>query len=209
MKRTAKRYVQTVIFAGEKNPEAHRRRFNPTRKKLKNLVASVKLETQTSKLDQVNLQFQKEEWAKWADCYFDAYQSGNISHFENDLKANDDSEDDDDEGDDDEGGDDDDGPIENLNEQGKLCFVYQSKSMKRLYRRYCPHVVLLDATYKTTKYLLPLFFLVAKTNVSYQIVGIIVIQEESTELITKALSIIKSWSPGIIPKYGMVDFDEK
>ena len=50
-----------------------------------------------------------------------------------------------------------------------MIFVYQSNSMKRLYQRYGKHLVLLDATYKTTKYALPLYFLVVQTNVNYQV----------------------------------------
>ena len=43
---------------------------------------------------------------------------------------------------------------------GKMMFVYQSKEMKNMYERYGNHMILLDATYKTTKYALPLFFVV-------------------------------------------------
>ena len=50
-----------------------------------------------------------------------------------------------------------------------MIFVYQSNSMKRLYQRYGKHLVLLDATYKTAKYALPLYFLVVQTNVNYQV----------------------------------------
>ena len=41
--------------------------------------------------------------------------------------------------------------------------------MKRLYHRYASHVLLLNATYKTTKDALPLYFLVVKANVNYQV----------------------------------------
>ena len=34
-------------------------------------------------------------------------------------------------------------------------------------------------------------------------------QEETEPMITKALLILKSWSPNVNPKYAMVDFDEK
>ena len=46
-----------------------------------------------------------------------------------------------------------------------LLFVYQTKWQRRLFQRYCGEMLLLDATYKTTRYVLPLFFLVVKTNV--------------------------------------------
>ena len=52
---------------------------------------------------------------------------------------------------------------------GKLLFVYQSPNMQRLYRRYGSSLIMLDATYRTTKYALPLFFMVLKTNVNYQV----------------------------------------
>ena len=50
---------------------------------------------------------------------------------------------------------------------GKLVFVYQSLQMKRLYRLYAPSLLLLDATYKTRKYTVPLFFVVVNTNVNF------------------------------------------
>ena len=43
-------------------------------------------------------------------------------------------------------------------------FVYQSPDMKRLHRRYGDNLVWLDATYKTCKYSLLLFFLDIQTN---------------------------------------------
>ena len=54
---------------------------------------------------------------------------------------------------------------------------------------------LLDATYKTTKYELPLFFLCVKTNVGYIVVADFIIQGETSEKIQEALDILKSWNP--------------
>ena len=90
-----------------------------------------------------------------------------------------------------------------------MIFVYQSATMKRMYGMYGKHMILLDATYKTTKYALPLFFLVIQTNVNFQVAAVIVLQEESTAMITKALDIIKKWNPDVLPKYAFVDFDER
>ena len=45
--------------------------------------------------------------------------------------------------------------------------------------------------YKTTKYSLPLFFVVVKTNVDYQVVSSFVVQDETRAAITEALRIIK------------------
>ena len=52
----------------------------------------------------------------------------------------------------------------------KLMFIFQSPNAKRFYRRYAHYAIFLDATYRTTKYALPLYFLVVKTNVNYQVI---------------------------------------
>ena len=50
---------------------------------------------------------------------------------------------------------------------GKMMFVYQSKEMQNMYERYGNHMNLLDATYRTIKYVLPLFFVVVQTSVNF------------------------------------------
>ena len=50
---------------------------------------------------------------------------------------------------------------------GKIMFVYQSKEMKNIYERCGNHMILLDVTYKTIKYALPLFFVVVHTSVTF------------------------------------------
>ena len=66
-----------------------------------------------------------------------------------------------------------------------------------------------DATHKTTRYLVPLFFLVVKANVDYQNVGTFVCEGESTENITEALNIIKDWNPGWKPLYFMTNYSDE
>ena len=87
-------------------------------------------------------------------------------------------------------------------------FVHQSKEMKNMYKRYGNDIILLDATYKITRYALPLFFVVAQTNVNFQVCCVIGLQEGSTEMITKALKIFKEWNSIVFPKYDFVNFDE-
>ena len=53
------------------------------------------------------------------------------------------------------------------------------------------------------------FFAMVKTNVNFQVVGAPVFQEETKDMIKKGLQIICDWNPTVIPKIGMVDFDEK
>ena len=70
--------------------------------------------------------------------------------------------------------------------QNSLLFVYQKPWRKRLLQHYGKELVLLDATYRTKHYALPLFFLVVKTTINYQIVGAFVSENESEESITEA-----------------------
>ena len=64
--------------------------------------------------------------------------------------------------------------------------------MKRLLITYWNEICLLEATYKTTRYALPLFFMVVKTNMDYEVVGAFVCEWEETENIMSALKILKS-----------------
>lgn len=86
-------------------------------------------------------------------------------------------------------------------------FSYQSKEQQYLLQRYGA-VVLLDATYKTTKYALPLFCLVVKTNIGYIICGIFVIQFENADSIAEGLNVFKQWNHDWNPEYFLVDFSD-
>ena len=69
-------------------------------------------------------------------------------------------------------------------------------------------ITLMDATYKTTKYSIPLFFLCIKTNVNYTVVAEFVLQAENTDYIFEALSIVKSWTHNWDPKYFITDYSD-
>ena len=62
--------------------------------------------------------------------------------------------------------------------QNSLLFVYQEPWKKRLLLHYGNELVLLDTTYGTKRYALPLLFLVVKTNIDYQIVGAFVSEND-------------------------------
>ena len=82
-------------------------------------------------------------------------------------------------------------PIPIKNTSSKLLLVYQSPDMKRLHLRYEGNLILLGATYKTCKYSLLLFFLDIQTNVNYQVAAVFVTQEETFEMQSQVLQIIK------------------
>ena len=87
----------------------------------------------------------------------------------------------------------------------RLLFVHQSEDQKRLLNKYGNHICLLDATWKTTRYAVPLFFVVVKTNVDFQIVGSFAVQDETGVAIMEALNFFVQWNPEWNPKCFMVD----
>ena len=94
-------------------------------------------------------------------------------------------------------------------EKGEQTLCCQSKQQKRLMHRYGNEICLLDTTYKTTRYALPLFFLCVRTNVCHQIVGTFIVQYSTTEAIQEALSVFKKWNPSWVSCYFMTDFAEE
>ena len=59
--------------------------------------------------------------------------------------------------------------FEATEEERHFVFVHQTAQQKRLMGMYGGELCLLDATHRTTKYALYLFFIVVKTNVDYQV----------------------------------------
>ena len=49
-------FVKDVLFEGVYGPDRYRGRFYPERRKIRNLITCVKMETQFSKIDQENVQ---------------------------------------------------------------------------------------------------------------------------------------------------------
>ena len=66
----------------------------------------------------------------------------------------------------------------------------------------------MDATYKTTKYSIPLFFVCVKTNVSYSVVAEFIIQSETIDDIFESLSVLKLWNPDWEPKFFLTDYSD-
>lgn len=59
--------------------------------------------------------------------------------------------------------------FQNRTESSPFLFVHQTADQARLMERYGNELSLLDATYRTTKYTLYLFFITVKTNMDYQV----------------------------------------
>ncbi|KAF0711957.1 zinc finger BED domain-containing protein 1-like [Aphis craccivora] len=86
-----------------------------------------------------------------------------------------------------------------------LIFCQQTEWQKYLLDRY-GSVCFIDATYKTTKYALPLFLLVVKTNVNYCVVASFFTQYKDSKSIEEALKVIKSWNDTWSPQYFVSDY---
>lgn len=89
-----------------------------------------------------------------------------------------------------------------------VVFIHQSKWQKRMMRLYGSDVCLIDATYRTTSYDLPLLCLCVATNVGYVNVATMLLVDEKVETIAAGLHLIKLWNPDWCPRYFMSDFHE-
>ena len=74
--------------------------------------------------------------------------------------------------------------------ESKFMFAHQEEWQQRLLLRYGSDLVLMDATYKTTKYAIPLFFICVHTNVGYKVVAEFLCQNKDKECIAETLIII-------------------
>ena len=93
-------------------------------------------------------------------------------------------------------------------EHQTLLWVHQEPWQQELMLKYGNVISLMDATYKTTRYDLPLFFICVRTNTGYCVVAEFIIQSESAESIKEAIDVLKGWNPEWCPNYFMTDFCE-
>lgn len=93
-------------------------------------------------------------------------------------------------------------------EMSKVVFAHQSAWQQHLLQLYGSHMCLIDATYKTTCYELPLLVLAVPTNVGFFSVASFVLSDERKETILAALDLLKAWNPDWCPTAFMSDFSE-
>ena len=89
-----------------------------------------------------------------------------------------------------------------------LLWIHQMPWQQELMTKYGNHISLIDATYKTTRYELPLFFVCVRTNVGYCVVADFIVQSECISSIKEALEILRMWNPEWNPPFFMSDFSE-
>lgn len=186
VKRSIEEFVDKELFCGtpaDKRPRLSNRRYYPTKIDLRNHVSRAIAAQKYCKDDQESLRRKVEEWQA---------QSPTTKFFFRPHRKQTEE-------------DDENKPEEALPQQNFL-FVHQEEWQQRLLHRYGSELVFMDATYKTTKYAIPLFFLCVRTNVGYKVVAEFMTQYEDQKSISEALAILKSWNPLWKPNYFMVDF---
>ena len=148
VRRSLKYFVDNYLCKeiGHK-PNPHDRAFYPLKQDIINHIDMTKRVIDLSKFDQENLQIKVEQWKK---------ENENSSFYYRPLGKKTTSTE-----------------SIDVDEEGKEIFlnVHQEKWQRELLTTYGNTITLMDATYKTTKYSLPLFFLCVKTNVNYTVVA--------------------------------------
>ena len=182
VKRCLQEYVQKELFGNvpeEERPDQTNRRFYPSKKDLQNHIARSVLAKKSCKDDQEALRRKIENWQKASPETKFYYRTCSPACEDQELETS---------------------------QKSTFLFVHQEPWQQRLLTRYGSNLVLMDATYKTTKYALPLFFICVNTNTGYKVVAEFITQYEDQQSISEAIEILKSWNPTWSPKYWMLDY---
>jgi MULE transposase domain len=89
-----------------------------------------------------------------------------------------------------------------------VIFFHQSQWQRHLLLVYGCHVTLIDCTYNTTVYDLPLLTVAVKTNCGFFIAATALLASESTDCVTTALDRIRDANPDWHPSAFVSDFSE-
>ena len=74
--------------------------------------------------------------------------------------------------------------------------------------KYGSEVCLIDSTFKTTRYNLPLLVVAVVTGLGYFPVATAIVPSEKKDTILSALKVLAEWNPLWKPRYVMSDFHE-
>ena len=173
MKRALDHYVKYELCR-DSLPDPNDRAYHPTNNDIKNHIYRAKSKLQLSKFDQENLRLKINEWQKKAPStmfFFHPFKKKDAKEVLKEIQNENQVEDD-----------------NTMNEfDQSLLYIHQEKWQQDLMLKFGNTISLIDATYKTTKYELPLFFICIKTSVGYSIVADFIIQFETSSHIEEAL----------------------
>ncbi|EDO31541.1 predicted protein [Nematostella vectensis] len=202
MRRHLKIFVKKKLFTENNAPSSFNPRFFPKMGDIRSHMYRATVKNRFSKIDQGNVAENVSQWKEQnpEDFFFFRPHGGASASEEDPVEDhnNDDEEEELEAGKEQE-------IIINMPKRNSLLFVHQNVWQRRLLKRYGNGICLLDATYKTTKYALPLFFLAVRTNVDYQVVGSFVTQDETTPSLIEALTLLKQATPTWSPEYFITD----
>lgn len=88
----------------------------------------------------------------------------------------------------------------------KILVVIQAEWQRKVLSTFGECFVI-DSTFNTSKYNLPLYEIVVQTNVGYIPIGIIITEDETEREILDGLTILKSWNPLWNPSSVVTDCD--
>ena len=158
MRRHLNNFVKNELFKGETPPPSYRRRYYPKRKDLDYYISKAKLENRLAKMDRDNIEQLIAKWQTSTDHSFYFRKRAEVTSctktqdFADHSRQCAELENEEDDIDDDE-----EPEPQPLKTEQTLLLCYQTKEQKRLLLKYGNDMCLLDATYKTTRYALPLF----------------------------------------------------
>ena len=142
MKRALDHYVKHDLCR-DSPPDPNDRAYHPSNSDIKNHIYRAKSKLQLSKLDQENLRLKINEWRKSSPTTMFFFRPFKKKEAEKIMKE-----------------------IQNISEtqslnefDQSLLYIHQEKWQQDLLLKYGNTISLIDATYKTTKYELPLFFI--------------------------------------------------
>ena len=181
MKRALDHYVKYDLCHGSP-PDPNDRAYHPSNN---DIINRAKSQLQLSKFDQENLRLKIKQWEKSSPStsfFFRPFKKKLCEI----VKRED----------------------ETSKFEQSFLYIHQEKWQQDLLSKYGNTISLIDATYKTTKYELPLFFICVKTNVGYSIIADFIVQFETSVHIEEALKILKKWNPLWKPSHFMCDYSD-
>ena len=182
VQRLLKHHVKHYMCVGNL-PDPNDRAYYPSLDDIRNHVAKAKRALQLSVVDQENVQKLIEQQQKLSPDSRTHFRPYKCAKSDKDSQANDKFE-------------------------QTLLWVHQEPWQQQLMITYGNTMCLMDATYKTTRYDLPLFFICVRTNAGYCVVAEFIVQSESATNIIEALQLIMSWNPQWKPQFFMTDCSE-
>ena len=182
IKELLKHHVHHYMCA-EQLPDPNDRAYYPTIEDIRNHINKAKKSMQFSVIDQENALKMMEQWFKDSpnSLYkFRPYKPHCNKAMNDEVENTSGSQFDTDE---------------------TLLWVHQEPWQQQLMVKYGNVISLMDATYKTTRYDLPLFFICVRTNAGYCVVAEFIVQSESAEYIYQGSHFcITTVEPRLVPR---------